>query len=490
MSERHKRFAARLVRAVARHLGVIAIVTVAFTLGLCLASGGDGARPVAPGQSYSASDSASAGSATPAVWTCPMHAQIRKPAAGTCPLCGMDLTEIEVAEQPTESSADQSERVALSSRAKTLARIRTAVVRSIGESDGERELRLLGRIAYDESRVRSVTAWIGGRIDRLRVAITGQTISAQQTIAKLYSPEVYAAQSDLIQAHKHVERLARREGGSDGDTDGKTDDYVVRAAAAALSAAQQRLRLLGVPERDIASMQAAETPARHIWIRTPFAGTVIERLVDQGNYVKAGAPLYRVADLSRLWVELEAYETDLPLLALGNRVSLSVVGLPDREFTGQVSFIDPVVDMGTRIVKLRVEVDNRDGALRPGMFAEAVLHSAGASAARLVVPRTAPLFTGVRSLVYVEIADAERPTYEAREVTLGPRIGEYYPVLDGLAEGERVVVRGAFVIDADLQIRGGGSMMTRDDDLTRSRVPQDHDGAQHDGAQHDGAHHE
>lgn len=495
MTGRWNKIVGTPARWIGRRLGVVAVVAFAFTLGLCLASGGDAHRPAGSGDSDAAS---AAPAARPAVWTCPMHAQIRKPGPGACPLCGMDLIEVEAAsgDGEGESDGDRDERITLNDRAKTLARIRTEPVRAMGagEGAGERELRLLGRIAYDESRVRTVTSWIGGRIDQLRVATTGRTISAQQTIARLYSPEIYAAHSDLIQARKHAERLAGPVDSADstdsagpGDSAGSVNGAARRAAEAALAAAEQRLRLLGVPERDIVNMRAADSPARHIWIRTPFAGTVIERLVNEGNYVEAGAPLYRVVDLSRVWVQLDAYETDLPMLALGNRVSLSVVGLPDRVFTGQVSFIDPVVDMGTRTVELRVEVSNKDRALRPGMFAEAVLHSEGASATRLVIPRTAPLFTGVRSLVYVEIADAERPTYEAREVLLGPRTGEFYPVLDGLAEGERVVVRGAFVIDADLQIRGGASMMSRDDDVVRERAADDDDG-QYGG--HHGEHHE
>lgn len=399
-----------------------------------------------------------------------MHSQIRKREPGACPICGMALTEVEGAElDRDEEHSEQPARIALSERARILAGIRTVAVEPMDTSI--RELRLLGRIAYDETRIKSVTAWTGGRIDRLRVAATGRTITAQQTIAKLYSPEIYAAQSDLIQAYKQVQRLAA------GSQPAR------RAAGAALTAAEQRLRLLGVRGSDIANMRAAESPQRHIWIRTPFAGTVIERLVDEGAYIEAGTPLYRVADLSRVWVQLDAYETDLPLLSLGNRVSLTVIGLPDRAFSGRVSFIDPIVDMGTRIVKLRVEVDNPDGQLRPGMFAEAVLQSERkGQSARLMIPHTAPLFTGVRSLVYVEITDSERPTYEAREVTLGTRAGEFYPVLAGLESGEQVVVRGAFVIDADLQIRGGASMMTRDDDITRSREQSlDEQGAAHQG---------
>jgi Cu(I)/Ag(I) efflux system membrane fusion protein len=217
-------------------------------------------------------------------------------------------------------------------------------------------------------------------------------------------------------------------------------------------------------------MERAEKPSERARIRTPFGGTVIERLATQGSYVETGTGLYRVADLSTLWVQLDAYESDLSVLKAGQEVRLRVEALPGEVFEGRVTFLDPVLDPKTRTARVRVEVKNRDRRLLPGMFVEASVQSGGARLtaheAPLVIPATAPLFTGRRSVVYVELEDAEEPTYEARVVTLGPRMGELYPVLTGLEEGERVVVHGAFAIDADLQIRGGDSMMNlpADDD--------------------------
>jgi Cu(I)/Ag(I) efflux system membrane fusion protein len=210
-------------------------------------------------------------------------------------------------------------------------------------------------------------------------------------------------------------------------------------------------------------MERADKPSERARIRTPFGGTVIERLATQGNYVETGSGLYRVANLSTLWVQLDAYESDLPLLETGQNVSIRVEALPGEVFKGRVTFVDPVLNPNTRTARVRIEVKNQDRRLRPGMFVEASVQSDGAGKAAqeapLVVPATAPLFTGRRSVVYVELPDAEEPTYEARVVTLGPRMGDLYAVLSGLQEGERVVVHGAFAIDADLQIQGGNSMM-------------------------------
>ncbi len=382
------------------------------------------------------------------MWTCSMHPQVHESEPGQCPICGMDLIPVEAA----STEPDRPARVQLSERAKALARIRTVEAERL--ESGRVERRLLGRVDYDERSLRTVTAWISGRIDRLHVSTTGERVKRNQVIATLYSPEVYNAHQDLIQARQQLERLR----------EAATPSARV-AAEAALGAARARLRLVGVPEAEIGTMERSTKPSERVRIRTPFGGTVIERLATQGSYVETGSGLYRVADLSTLWVQLDAYESDLQFLEAGQDVRLKVEALPGEDFAGRVTFVDPIVDPKTRTARVRIEVKNRDRRLRPGMFAEASVQSAARGAAvdgaPLVVPATAPLFTGRRSVVYVEVPGAEQPTYEARVVTLGPRLGELYLVLEGLHAGERVVVHGAFAIDADLQIRGGQSMMNQ-----------------------------
>ncbi len=230
-----------------------------------------------------------------------------------------------------------------------------------------------------------------------------------------------------------------------------------------MEAARTRLALLGIPEAEIDRLAKATKPTRKVKIHSPFGGTVIEREATMGQYVDTGAVLYEIADLSKVWIQLEAYERDLPFLAEGQDVSLEVEGLSDVELSGTIDFIEPRVDPMRRIVKVRVEVDNPDGLLKPGMYATAIVDSE-TETHPVVVPATAPLFTGRRSLVYVEVPDQDEPTYEVRVVRLGPRVGEVYPVLAGLSAGERVVTEGAFVLDADLQIRGGEGLLSRPDD--------------------------
>ncbi|MCA9605421.1 MAG: efflux RND transporter periplasmic adaptor subunit [Myxococcales bacterium] len=428
------------VRAAGVGVALLAILGVGFVLGRCTAGDDTDARP----------DAAHEHSAD-AAYTCAMHPQIRQPEPGLCPICGMDLIPIDASAEDAAAT-----RVTLGERARVLAGIRTSRVRRLAA--GGASVRLLGRVDYDESTQATVTAWIGGRIDRLHLDVTGAQVRRGQTVATLYSPEVFAAHQDLITARRQVERLAA---GSE----------IARSAArASLEAARQRLRLLGIPDGELARMERAERPDRQVAIRSPFTGTVIERLATEGSYVQTGAPLYRVADLTRLWVQLDAYESDLAQLAVGQTVEMQVEALPGETFEGRVAFVDPVIDARRRTARVRIAISNPERRLRPGMFVEATVEGEGGEAGEesqpLVVPASAPLFTGRRSVVYVEVPDAERPTYEARVVRLGPRVGDVYPVVAGLREGDAVVTEGAFALDADLQIRGGHSMMTGGDDTT------------------------
>lgn len=237
-----------------------------------------------------------------------------------------------------------------------------------------------------------------------------------------------------------------------------------RLATAAVESSREKLRLLGVSESEIESIEREEKTPKKIAIRSRFSGTVLERNVEQGDYVEATTALYQLADLSTVWVQIDAYESDLAYLAVGKTVLIEIESMPGESFVGEVAFIDPVVDPDTRTARVRVEVDNAQRRLRPGMFAQAVVEADVESGPRPpVVPASAVLFTGRRSVVYVAVP-GRHGRYALREVRLGARAGPVYPVLAGLSEGEEVVTRGAFVLDADLQLQGGRSMMTLSDD--------------------------
>ncbi len=420
-----------------------------------------GARGGADGASTSGApegDGRPAEGAEPQIWTCAMHPQIRMQEAGACPICGMDLISAAGGDGAAEVGDEHPGRVALSARSEALAAVRTEPVL---RTEARAEIRLLGRVDHDESRLRTVTSWTAGRIDRLMVRATGTRVGKGRGVAKLYSPEIYTATRELALASKQA--MAMR-GGSGG---------AGRFSASTLEAARTRLRLLGVTDGVIDEIERTGEAPKSVDIRSPFGGTVLERHVEEGQYVEAGAAFFSIADLSEVWVQIDAYESDLPYLSVGQEVELTVEAVPGEVFTGKVGFIDPVLDKRNRTARVRVEVSNRDGQLSPGMFASAVILAGdGRAQAQLVVASSAPLFTGRRSVVYVEVPDQPRPTFELREIRVGPKAGPVYPVLSGLREGERVVTHGAFLLDADLQLAGGRSMMTLADDRSAEAAPE------------------
>jgi Cu(I)/Ag(I) efflux system membrane fusion protein len=385
-----------------------------------------------------------AGETAPTTWICPMHPQIQQPEPGDCPICGMDLVPIE-----TEEEEDEGERrLTVSEAGRKLMEIRTSPVerKSVGV-----EVRLLGRVDYDEGRVSRITAWVPGRLERLHVDSTGDVVQAGDPMVDLFGPALVAAQEEIIQSSQALRRA--EEGGSEA---------AVASASATLEAVRERLRLWGLSDEQIRGIEARGSAESHITILAPSGGTVIEKNATEGMYVSTGTVIYTIADLSIVWVELDAYESDLALLAEGQHVEFEAEAYPGEPFEGRVAFIDPVLDRTTRTVTVRVETENEGGRLKPDMFVRGVVHTTPQTHgdhAPLVIPASAALVTGKRAVVYVEVEGMDRPTFEGREVVLGARAGDYYVVVSGLAAGERVVTEGSFKIDSALQIRAKPSMM-------------------------------
>jgi Cu(I)/Ag(I) efflux system membrane fusion protein len=279
----------------------------------------------------------------------------------------------------------------------------------------------------------------------------GMPVKPGEPLADMYSPELISAQQELLQAVK-------ASGGA-------------AVSASLLNGTRERMRLWGLATEQIAEIERSGQIRDHVTFYSPIGGIVVEKDAREGLYAETGMRLFTVADLSHVWVQLDAYESDLAWLRNAQEVTFETEAYPGETFTGAVTFIAPVLDPVTRTVKVRVNVANADGRLKPEMFVRAVVRAVLDADGRvrlpeeadallpLAVPASAPLVTGKRAVVYVALPDKEG-AYEGREVVLGPRAGDYFLVMEGLQEGERVVVNGAFKIDSSLQIQGKPSMMT------------------------------
>ncbi|WP_051184772.1 efflux RND transporter periplasmic adaptor subunit [Desulfatiglans anilini] len=387
-----------------------------------------------------------AGGEAATIWTCSMHPQIQLPEPGKCPICFMDL--IPLKQETSEGSARSLREIRLSESARRLAQVQTSpVIRRTPDV----ETRLSGEVVYDETRLGEITARVGGRIDQLYVDYTGAFVQKGRPMAEIYSPELYAAQSEFIQAVKSLSDLPENGLQLIRDSARRTAD-----------AAREKLRLLGMTRPQVDALAERGRPSEHVTLYAPLTGVVIRREVTEGVYVATGSPVYTVADISRVWVMLDAYESDLPWVRPGAEVQFRTEAVPGRSFSGKVVFIDPFLDERTRTARVRLEAENPDLRLRPGMIVRAVQRVEAAAAsegeAPLLIPASAPLLTGKRAVVYVALPGGEG-LYEGREVVLGPRAGDWYVVREGLREGEEVVTRGAFRLDSALQIQAKPSMM-------------------------------
>lgn len=384
----------------------------------------------------------------------------------------------------------------LTPAAEQMAEVRTVPVQ---RKFVEAEIRMVGKVEYDETRVGYITAWVPGRIDQLYIDYTGIEVKEGDHMVYLYSPELIAAQEELLAALKTVETLK----GSDSTLIRGRVEQTVKSS-------RGKLKLLGLTEDQITGIEERGAVSDHLTIYSPMGGVVVHKNAQEGMYVQTGTRIYTIADLSHLWVQLDAYESDLQWIRYGQEVDFETEAYPGVNFKGRISFIDPILNSETRTVKVRVNVKNPDGKLKPEMFVHAVVRSRIAAGGKvmdpsligkwigsmhpeiitdepgkcpicgeqlvkaeslgyvsitetemvtpLVIPDSAPLVTGTRAVVYVKVPD-EPGVYEGRVIELGPLAGNYYIVKSGLEEGELVVTRGNFKIDSAVQIKAKASMM-------------------------------
>ncbi|PLB85373.1 efflux RND transporter periplasmic adaptor subunit [Dysgonamonadaceae bacterium] len=366
------------------------------------------------------------------IWTCSMHPQIRMNEPGDCPICGMDLIPLQ-----TTGSGDASidpDAIQLSVEAAALANVQTTVV---SRQNPVKEVQLYGTIQVDERLSQSQTSHVSGRIEKLFVSFTGESVHRGQPIATIYSPELLNAQQELIEAVKMQE-----------------------LQPALLQAVREKLRLWKLTDEQIARIEQSGEVSPLIDVAATTSGIVISKNVNQGDYVNTGTVMFDVANLSHVWAVFDAYESDLPFLKVGDRLAYTLQSLPGKTFSGRISFINPILDPSTRTAKVRVETANPWMELKPEMYANALIDAPLKQYNNeVVIPKSAILWTGKRSIVYVKQPDTETPAFMLREVELGPSLGDAYVVLSGIDEGDEIVTNGAFTIDASAQLAGKRSMM-------------------------------
>ena len=369
-------------------------------------------------------------------YTCPMHPSVRSDRPGACPVCGMALVKKTAMKEADHEQLASLRSVSLSPTQRVLANVsvlpvaRTRVLKDIVTS---------GLVDVSEPLQSSITARFRGRIENLFVSFVGQRVSRGEPLFALYSPDLASAQQDYLLALKGVQLTA--------------SDVFSGGSTGVLSSARERLRThYGMTDQQVKHLETSGEARSTITFHAPFSGTVLQKSVVQGQYVNEGSVLYQLADLSQVWMYFDIYEQDLPFVREGLDVELTSDAFPGRTFQGRVTFIDPVVNLETRSVRIRTESRNRDHLLKPGMFMRgriSVLLDP-----TLVVPNSAILSTGMRDVVWVEVHEN---AFEPREITKGNVAGNLTQVLAGLREGESVAVTGGYLIDSESSLQSSGS---------------------------------
>jgi len=363
------------------------------------------------------------------MWTCSMHPQIMQPEPGDCPICGMDLI-------PVESGADGLAlgQFKMTKNAMALADIRTTTVGS--GTSGDNTLKLSGTIVENEKAIATQASYFAGRIEKLFINFEGEEVRSGQQLATIYSPELVSAQQELITAASLKE-----------------------SQPALYQAVRNKLKLWKLAEKQIQQIEQSGQVLEYFPIYANVSGTVSMIMVKEGDYVKQGQPLFKLANLSSVWAVFDAYENQVSLLKEGQNIDIITKAYPDTRFDAKISFIDPVLNSATRTIEVRAVLQNPKGQLKPGMFVAGMIGlTSKMKDDMIVIPESAVLWTGERSVVYIK-TDLENPTFEMREITLGDMLNEGYVVLNGLQNGDEIVTNGTFTVDAAAQLKGKKSMM-------------------------------
>ena len=416
-------------------------------------------------------------------WTCSMHPQIRRDAPGTCPICGMPL--IPIGSNVDADAGDAMPMLTLSEHALEMADVATVPVE---RRELVQEIRAVGKVQHNEAGLATVVTRVDGYIERLYVDYTGITVKKGDHLVDIYSQDLTVALHEMLISRTYS-------AGSSGSL--------------SVDNSRAKLRQFGVNDEQIDQVLKTGKVLPYLTLYAPISGTIVEKMIFEGSHVDRGAILYRLANLESVWLLLDIYEYEINWIQPGQQVEFEAEAFPGQKFKGTVNFISPTLNEDTRTIQVRVNVDNRDGRLKPGMYASSIIkvklladgkpgptglegkytcpmhpevieevpgkcpicgmslgqiHGIPKPASEvaykvLAIPASAVLDSGTRKLVYVEKA---RGQFVPAEVLLGPRTGEFYPVIRGVNEGDRVATRGNFLIDSQFQINGLPSLFYKE----------------------------
>lgn len=407
------------------------ILVIGILVGSLLTNGGASEQDTQQGHDHE--EQVASGDEESTVYTCSMHPSVRQDEPGQCPICGMDLIPAKDSKSSSNNEADAYS-MEMTETAAKIADIQTSPV-EYGKV--VREVRLPGRVEVDERLINSVSAQFPGRIEELYVNFTGQRVEKGDKLASVYSSELITAQKELLEAKEAKE-----------------------SQPGIYKAARQKLKQWKLSEKQIDDIAESNQVQSNVDIESPVDGYVLKRRVSGEDHINKGTVLYKVADLSRLWITFEAYEDQIEGIEEGDQVDFKVKAYPGEQFEAKVSFIDPVLDPSTRTITVRAVVDNNKGKLKPQMlatgFVESTLYD---GEPKMMVPSSAVMWTGKRSVVFVDKSESGNPSFSGRQIEIGPKVNDRYVVLAGLRRSESVVSSGTFKLDAAAQLAGKFSMM-------------------------------
>lgn len=390
--------------------------------------------PETKGVKYVSGESGGSGEGEIEYYTCTMHPSVKEKEPGTCPICAMDLTPVykEGAQSESEKTGNSVRTVNIPLYQQQLIGVQIDTVKLMAAS---KKIRTVGRVDYDETKIATVNLKFSGWIEELHVDYVGQFVKKGQPLFSIYSPELVSTQEELLQVAPQ----------SVSATEASADTFTRSLYQTTL----KRLQLWGLSQQLIEQIMQNKKPLLRIEYDSPFTGYVIAKNILLGQHAKAGMDLYKIADLSRIWVFADIYEQELTTIEMGQQAKLTLSYNTEMALVGKVDYIYPSIDRETRTAKIRLVFPNPDLRLKPDMYANVEL--AIDLREQLVVPETAVLSTGKRQLVFVDHGNGR---FEPRKIKTGRKVERYYTILEGLKAGEVVVKSGNFLIDAEAHVQG------------------------------------